>query len=705
MKKKVVSLLLICALAASMAACGATDDTSSTVSSSESSAEAETADEVTESSLSDAYEAFAACIDLAFTEELINTISSFGDDEATGNRSSGSAAEADASNYVKSVMEEIGLQNVTVDETTLDGWTYKGANIAYTNADGEEVTVTLGGYATEIVAEDEEISIVYVGQGTAADYEGIDVTDKLVLLEVNQDEDWWINYPAYEAKIHGARAVIAMTIMEVENLTRISVQDICGPADAPALAISQADYEGIIAAIEATGEGELSVIFNADSTITYDTTSQNVWGEIPGKSDEVIYIIGHVDGYFHSTYDDVSGISTVLGIAKAIIDSGYVPEKTIRIVAHGAEEWGHSGNEYDWAAGAYEEITTIHPEWAETAFALINIDGAYAVQGEDSLGVVTSYELLSFVEESGSVITDDCGYEYIYFSPTGTYTEDFGWSEYGIPTIVATSGNDCIYNAGMYHSTMDSFEGGELDENILLINHQLFGKILLDLDATSVRPMEFTARFDALEESLDTDLVTDEELYALVAQAQETAAALEEMMAQVEASGDADAAVALNSELYTLFKTIQDAFLKLDYELNVVFPTEQYQNNIWALDETIAALEEGDIETAVDEYLWEIDWAWYSMYFSTETCKYFENQLWENRVGTWGDGMVDYQHCDIDAVTKSLCEKYGTDADVTEEIAELQELRAQQAEYLATEVEEEKEALVEIIALMEAICE
>lgn len=42
----------------------------------------------------------------------------------------------------------------------------------------------------------------------------------------------------------------------------------------------------------------------------------------------------------YSAYDDASGVATILGIAKAIRDSGYGPEKTIRIICHGAEEWG-----------------------------------------------------------------------------------------------------------------------------------------------------------------------------------------------------------------------------------------------------------------------------------------------------------------------------------------------------------------------------
>lgn len=645
---------------------------------------------------------FDKSIDTEFTKTVLQTISEFGDDPATGNRSAGSPAEKEVAEYIKSVMEDIGLSNVTVDKTTVDGWTYSGANITYTNAKGKEKTIDLGGYATDLKVENQEVPLVYLGKGTAEDYEDVDVTGKLVLIDINQDEEWWINYPAKQAQVKGALGVIAMSEMVEENEDRIGSQDICGPADAPAFAISQKDSKALQKAIKASDEGEITVTFNADTTITEDTESQNVWGEIPGKTDEVIYMIGHYDGYYHSTYDNASGIATSLSIAKALMDSGYVPEKTIRIVAHGAEEFGKSGNEYDWATGAYEQIMTVHPEWAENAFAVVNIDGDYPVVGEKGYGISTSHEILDFVKKSGKAVTDDSGYDWVYRSPAGTGTEDFQWTAVGIPSIVATHGEECIYYDGMYHSNMDSYEGGELDEDALLINHKVFGKIVQDLDATAVRPMSFTDRFTALEESINTKQVKDEELMTLISDAKTAAGDLEAKMAEVEESGDAEAAALMNDNLYVLFKAIQDDFLRIDYNLEVVFPTEQYQNNIAALNGAIKALEDGDVVTAVDEYLCDVDWAWYDMYFDEEVCQYFMDQLWNKRAGTWGDGRVEYKHCDVGDVTRSLCAKYEEDApDVTAEIATLKELKAQQKEYLAEIVENEKAALSELITMME----
>lgn len=42
---------------------------------------------------------------------------------------------------------------------------------------------------------------MYLGKGTEADYEGKDVTGKLVLVDINQRDEWWINYPVYQAHL------------------------------------------------------------------------------------------------------------------------------------------------------------------------------------------------------------------------------------------------------------------------------------------------------------------------------------------------------------------------------------------------------------------------------------------------------------------------------------------------------------------------
>lgn len=672
MYKKLISVVFALALAFGLTACGGGNNDSEAVNS------------------------YNDAIDVEFAKEVAQNISEFGDDEAVGMRSAGSPAETETAKYVKSVMEDIGLQNVTMEEITVDGWTFNGANITFTNAKGKTQEITLGGYQTQLQADNEEVELVYVNEGTAADYEDIDVTGKLVLLDIDQNENWWINYPAYQAKVKGAKAVIAMSVYPTEGDDRIGVQDVCGPADAPALAISEKDSKALRKAIKAGGGDSIKVTLNCDSTVTEDATSHNVWGEIPGKTDETIFVFGHMDGYFHSTYDDAHGVAVSMAIAKGLVDSGYEPDKTIRFCMHGAEEWGVSGSEYDWSAGAYEEIMTNHPEWREGAFAIVNNDGGYAVEGEEYAGTLSAVELKEFVSRSVEELSQDTKYEWS-FDKTSTYTEDFQWARMGIPAIVAGPGEGVKYDEAGYHSTYDSYEAQPLDEEGFRESILTFGKLTIDLDELDVRPMNFTDRIEDFENSLTDVAYFDESLE----EAYVAAAALEEKMDAIEEDGDKDAALEMNVQTQEIYQVLQDYWLGLNFDPEAITRHELYQNNIEALDQTIDALEAGNVQEAYDEYLWAIDWAWYEMYFDEEVCEYMEDQLFDNREGTWGDGLIAYPHADTGDVVRSLGEKYdASNPDVTAEIEELKAIRDQQQEYLDEVYASEKEGLEKAVKLM-----
>ncbi|HZK02218.1 MAG TPA: M20/M25/M40 family metallo-hydrolase [Anaerovoracaceae bacterium] len=487
-----------------------------------------------------------------------------------------------------------------------------------------------------------------------------------------------------------------MSEYEIEASDRVGVQDICGPADAPALAISQEDSEALKEAIAASGGGTIKVVLNADSQVTKDATSHNVWGEIPGKIDETIFVFAHMDGYFHSQYDDAQGLGVSLAIAKAIIDIGYEPEKTIRFCFHGAEEWGASGNEYDWSIGAYEEIATNHPEWVDGAFAIVNNDGGYVVEGETYMGTRSAVELMSFIKESIGELNSNSDYEWSY-KKTSTYTEDFYWSRLGVPAIVAGSGEGEIYNNTGYHSNYDSWEYQPLDETGLKESIKTFGKLVLDLDNCFVRPMDFTARLKDFEESLNDP----KDFETLFSDAYEAASAIEEKMASVEASGNQEAALELNKHTQEIYIAFQNALLGLDFESEATIKHEVYQSNIEALENAIEKLNNGEIQEAFDEYIVDVDWAWYYMNFDFETCRYLENQLFENRDDTWGEGLVLYRPCDIGEVVKALGSKYDTvNADVSQEIAKLEELLSIEQQRLEQVLGDEKKGIELVINLM-----
>ena len=641
-------------------------------------------------------------IDTEFSEQVMDKISSLGDNADVGNRSAGSPAEKEAADFIYSTMKEIGLSNVTIDTFTCDNWTFEKGRLYFDEND----YISLGGYATNLVCDMEPVSVVYCGKGTAADCENVDVEGKIALIEIDQYTEWWINHPAYEAYLNGAKAVIAYNYAGYAQYsdTTIGVQDICGPDYAPALAINKQGFDKLKSLIDENG-GEAQVTLDVKSVVEKDGTSQNVWGEIPGKSDETIMPIAHYDGYFHSAYDDASGVATILGIAKAIKDSGYEPEKTIRIICHGAEEWGKSNTEYDWAKGAYEQITKIHPEWADTAFALLNVDGMYPISGQKDFAIATVYELNSFTQEAIKPIMENYPqYNVEVLSPTSTGTEDFAYSQAGIAAIVASDVDfeRSNYEKYIYHTSMDSKEYGYNPEVFKMV-HELFTNILLELDNSPVRPLNFTTELNALEESLNKDITNESHsVYAALNNAKDAAAVLDEKIK----SGEIENSVEFNQKTAEIFRDIRQNFVTFTWESEIIFPAEQCQNNIEALTAAIEALKDGNGDLAYDEYLYNVDYNWYAYEFSKEAYSFQLSRITDNSVGTWGNSLIINPPENLYDVISFLGENYGKEnVDYTEVISVLEEALERQYTYLDSVLAEETNNLNDLAEKMNALAQ
>ena len=125
-------------------------------------------------------------IDTQFSEAVIDKLASLGDNPDVGNRSSGSNAERQAADYLFNTMKEIGLSNVTEDKFTADTWSFEKARVYIS----DDEYISLGGYVTTLVSDMEYTEIVYGVRGTADDLKDLDVKDKLVLIEIDQHNDW-----------------------------------------------------------------------------------------------------------------------------------------------------------------------------------------------------------------------------------------------------------------------------------------------------------------------------------------------------------------------------------------------------------------------------------------------------------------------------------------------------------------------------------
>lgn len=721
MKRRLTALLLTLGLVSGLAACGTTAQTTP----------APTGEVPTANDPGTAYESFlsAASADYAYDVALeLSTNPDFFNSEL-GGRNAGSDAEHATADYLAGLMEEIGLTDVEKAAADCDRWQFNGASLT---VDGEAYTVY--SYATASPpAEGLTTEIVYVGDGTMWDYEGLDVTGKIVLIDIDQRNNWWITYPMLEAQYQGAAAILAANVGGFAQVAddALNCQDICGPTAIPTLSIGLADSQAIQAKL---ADGPVTATLVVDNEVSEDGTTYNILGRIPGKSSDYQIIVGgHYDVHFTGFQDDNCAVGLVLAMAKGMIDSGYQPENDIVFCLHGAEEWGSSYTQYDWTVGAWEMINNVHPEWVGKTLAFLNFElPAYEFDTYTSTySAPEMYAMLDYFANEypyspdpegcfpDGVLTE--GYQ------TYTYSDDFSYYAAGVPSTV----NGFLLQKDMetvfpfyvdiYHSQYDTPD--TYNEAVMDFNLKYYGALAMYIDQTPALYLDFTAQYDRILSSMDEALMAeagvDMEAYKAALEGLNTAAqTMADQVKQVNddyAAAVAEGDTAAMAELWaqgreltaknlTAFQFAQKNLLGLMYERPIV-PHEAPQENIQLCRDIIACLETGDVATAVDEYAWTVNnvLEWYAMYFSPEVIAIQDDMLWgeDNQDNLYWGTDIGFTKADVDAATRSLFVRYEeTGGDFTQEIAVYEAAIRAQTQILADLGAKETQAMIDLSALL-----
>ena len=385
-------------------------------------------------------EIYLKAVDIGYSYRLAKKMEEFKSNPVLGYRTAGSKAEFDTGEFLKEEMKRIGLSDIHKDELCLDSWEFEKAIMRFTDRVGKEHEFQLGAYQTEFVTDGwKDYPLVYAGRGKEADYDGVDVIGCLVMVDINQRDEWWINYPVYQAHLKGAAAVIAVQdngYGEIDS-EALNAQDIAGPKDAPAFSMSRKDAEILKAALKE--KPRITVQFDAKSVVKENMPSYNVWGTIPGRSEDMILLSGHYDSYFDGFQDDNCAIALMFGIARTLLEIGYKPEKTIVFCCMAAEEWGIENSKYDWSTGAWQQVFKVRPEWQGKVIADLNFElPAYAHNPWDAVRSTYEYEdfLIEFVKtfpvDAKKVYSEGLKVQ----CPIETWSDDFSVAISGIPSMV-----------------------------------------------------------------------------------------------------------------------------------------------------------------------------------------------------------------------------------------------------------------------------
>ena len=631
-------------------------------------------------------------INTEYSYKLAKRMEQFRSNPVLGYRPAGSAAEFATGEMLFQEMERIGLKDVHKDAIRVDSWEFHKAELVWNTEDGSEgLRAVLGGYQTNFqTGGPREFGLVYVGKGTAEDYDGKDVKGKLVLADINQREEWWINFPVYQAYVRGAAAFIAVQeggFAEIHD-EALNAQDIAGPAEAAAFSMSRADAAVLKRALE--GKEEIRVWFDADTCVKEKQTSYNIIGTIPGEDQEqMILLSAHYDSYFSGFQDDNAAVALMFGIAKALIDSGYKPKKTLVFAALAAEEWGIVNSKYDWSTGAYQQVF----QWQGKVVADLNFElPAHAHDTKDA--VRTVYEYVTFLTKAIEGIPVDPevypdGLE--IHAPIQTMSDDFSMAISGIPSMVNEFA-DGSFMETHYHSQFDNED--YYHEPVYRFHHLLYGTLVKEFDKIVLPPFDFSVLFEAMNKSLDmrySGIIGDlgEKLNQVTIEAASLGKEVYQWIEKVNESG----AALKNAEEYrkilmNAFRKAQDSFVRLDWQDTVLFPQQAVRQNLTHVKDAISRLEQGNAIGALDA-IYEIDNNCYAFQFDEEVFNYFTDYVFcqpKERL-QWGAGRIVHHENLFQLVQKLKKKSVPGEADFDEELRILNRVRKNQEECYKSDLE------------------
>lgn len=256
-------------------------------------------------------------------------------------------------------------------------------------------------------SNDFTLPVVFCGYGISRpdlnydDYAGINVRNKIVMVfkqnpkwKIN-NKDWGTNYPREKsliAKKHGAKGILFVSLPNDNKPQPLIGSVLHGdgeqPVDFPQLQISINAADNLLSRTGLTlsdfqtkideKEKPLSTVLMTNAVIkvkadyTKDAKTMNVVGMIEGSDpnlkNEFVVIGAHLDHVgsqagllFPGANDNASGSSAVLEIAKAFVQGGLKPKRSIIFVLFAGEEQGLLGAKYfvdNWKKG-YNKITAM----------------------------------------------------------------------------------------------------------------------------------------------------------------------------------------------------------------------------------------------------------------------------------------------------------------------------------------------------------
>lgn len=554
-------------------------------------------------------------IDVDYLRHVTERVTAFGD-TPQGWRPGGSPANLAAADWIEREMRHLGMRRVAQLPVPIDRWVFNGASVVV--EDGPSFEASSWGGVPGTPTSGITAEVIDVGSGQAADYAGIDATGKIVLVDWAFG-DHWVNRHGHQATLEGALAVIFYTGRTADgafyNKRDDGLLSFDGTYDddwVPFVFVTRNAANDLLDRV-AAGPTRVTLTSLVELTRVKDGgVGYNVLGAVPGtdRADEFIIFTGHHDAWFRGAADDATAIAAMLGIVKAMKESGFKPRRTLLFLASTNEEYGYTDAYYEWLIGAWYAVTHQRPDWGRKAILTLDFELLGTGDPGERLLVRTHAELLAHAVEKLESDPERTPYGTLAQNVVWANADHFTLTAAGIPSLYFnTVGTE--YLTHNYHTNYDVISNVDFD--YLAKNIEVVNDIWIEHDRATLPILDFVARATEAEARIDYQAEPDVGLAELPGVDQSAARRLRRSVARFRAAAEhLDARLAkgriraprkVGASMMEAEREILRELVALDVFDQYVFPHEQLQRDATRMQLAIDALEAGSPSLANETYV------------------------------------------------------------------------------------------------------
>lgn len=385
-----------------------------------------------------------------------------------GSRFAGSPSEAQARDFIRETFQRYGLTNINLFPFEYLGW-WRGTCALNVVAPVQRAVDAISlVYSPSTPPGGLRASIVDVGMGTEKDYAAKEgkLAGKIVMCSSANPEEG--RQPHRREKYGRAVSAGAIGFIYTRHL----------PGGLPETGSLRAGRLGEIPAVAISHEAGFALkrlIDKGETMVTLDvqneskpTVAYHVFGDVKGKTNELILVGAHYDGHdiAQGAMDDGTGTCLVLELARLFAPIRYHLKRTIRFWGIACEELGVLGSTI-FADKTRDQMKDIA--------LMINLDGAV---GNGAKGF--SFNGLDDVEALLRQIAKATRYPLKLTEKIFTASDHFPFLMQGVPAITMTAHEENrALGRGYGHTAMDTLD--KVNEREMKESAMVAARVLLRL--------------------------------------------------------------------------------------------------------------------------------------------------------------------------------------------------------------------------------